>query len=260
MRKSIPVFVGITAFLLAVVFILEFIGAIISLKDISSYSGRFYEQTKALLVFEMISAAIVVLSCLFVFYYIAKKREESTLYASLCVSFTLFTIRSIVDTFWAYSVLKTISSAPMPGIGIVKLVFLFITLIALVCSMWLQGSFKYDDKANIFSIIAMAAIFVCCIISFINMNSSASILSIMSIITLTLSIIIGVIAFVFSFINEGSSPKVVYRPGNVVYPHPKEIDPNSPSEQLRKLKELFDDGVITEEEYEEKRKKYVDKL
>ena len=43
-------------------------------------------------------------------------------------------------------------------------------------------------------------------------------------------------------------------------PSPSSSSPSDASEQLRKLKKLFDDGVITAEEYEEKRKKYVDKL
>ena len=43
--------------------------------------------------------------------------------------------------------------------------------------------------------------------------------------------------------------KETYKPNNV-----------NPMEELRKLKSLFDDGIITKEEYEEKRKKYIDKL
>lgn len=35
---------------------------------------------------------------------------------------------------------------------------------------------------------------------------------------------------------------------------------NEAYENLKKLKELYDDGIITEEEYKEKRKKYVNKI
>ena len=263
MRKNIPIFIGIAAFLLAVVFILEFIGAIISLNDISSYSGLLFEKTRGLLIFEIISAALVILSCFPVFYFIGTKKEESRLYTSICIPFVLFTVRAIIDTFWAFSIINSVSSSgvSMPGSGIAKLVFLFAALISLLVGSWLEGSFTNDDKANVFTIIAMGALFVCCIISFISMDSSTNdALTIVTTIFLTLSIIVAAIAFLLSFVNEDTSSKPVYRPGNVVYPRPKEVESDDTAEQLRKLKKLFDDGVITAEEYEEKRKKYVDKL
>ena len=41
---------------------------------------------------------------------------------------------------------------------------------------------------------------------------------------------------------------------------PMEMGRDDPTEQLAKLKKLLDAGAITEEEYEEKRKPYVDRL
>ena len=41
---------------------------------------------------------------------------------------------------------------------------------------------------------------------------------------------------------------------------PMEMGREDPTEQLAKLKKLLDAGAITEEEYEEKRKPYVDRL
>ena len=41
---------------------------------------------------------------------------------------------------------------------------------------------------------------------------------------------------------------------------PMETGRDDPTEQLAKLKKLLDAGAITEEEYEEKRKPYVDRL
>ena len=41
---------------------------------------------------------------------------------------------------------------------------------------------------------------------------------------------------------------------------PKKADSNSAIEMLRQLKNLFDDGLLTEEEYNEKRKEYVSRI
>ena len=41
---------------------------------------------------------------------------------------------------------------------------------------------------------------------------------------------------------------------------PKKVDSNSAIEMLRQLKNLFDDGLLTEEEYNEKRKEYASRI
>ena len=67
----------------------------------------------------------------------------------------------------------------------------------------------------------------------------------------------------FSYSNSSSnSNKYTYNEDTDSF---EEVDQsqnydNDASTQLRKLKSLLDDGIITTEEYEEKRKKYVDKL
>ena len=178
------------------------------------------------------------------------------------ITFALFSLRAIIDTFWAFGIIKNVYpySISMPGMAIAKLVFLFIALLTLIIGIWLEGSFTNDDKANIFMIVALVAIFICCILSFASMSSSTEGLTIVANVLLTISVVVGIALYVVSFIKEESPHKVTYKTGEIVYPLPKSSDSNDPVEQLRKLKELFDDGVITEEEYEEKRKKYVDRL
>lgn len=36
--------------------------------------------------------------------------------------------------------------------------------------------------------------------------------------------------------------------------------PNDPAESLRKLKRLHDDGILSDEEYEQKRNEYIEKI
>ena len=56
----------------------------------------------------------------------------------------------------------------------------------------------------------------------------------------------------------------VKEPHKVVYARPTPVVEEKPThdsaEELLKLKKLLDAGAITQEEYEEKRKKYVDSL
>lgn len=65
--------------------------------------------------------------------------------------------------------------------------------------------------------------------------------------------------------NNSSIPASNYNPDNQVSkPDPIIVETkpqvNDASEQLIKLKNLYDNGVISKEEYEEKRKKYIDLL
>ena len=260
-----PILVGIAAFLLTAVFILVLVGAIINFKDLDtrSYTSQYREALKGLYIFEIVSASLILLSCLYSFYSLATKKDEKRLYVSLCVPFALYTISSIIDTFWSFKIYNSVAypRISMPGSNIAELVFLFIALIALVVGIWLQGSFKNDDKANYFTTAGMGSLFVYSIISLCNTNISLKgVLPTIIVIIYLMAIVISAVAFIISFTKDDDSPKPVYRLGNVVYPHPIEVESDDAAEQLRKLKKLFDDGVITAEEYEEKRKKYVDKL
>ena len=258
MKKYLHLIADIVGLLLVVTFILEMVGIISSLKDISGYSGPTFEGTRGLLIFELVTVILIILSCLYVF---VCKRYEKRIYVAVGIPFALISLRAIIDTFWAFGIIKNVYpySISMPGMAIAKLVFLFIALLTLIIGIWLEGSFTNDDKANIFMIVALVAIFICCILSFASMNSSTEGLTIVANVLLTISVVVGIALYVISFIKEEAPHKATYKTGEIVYPLPSK-DNNDPVEQLKKLKELFDSGVITAEEYEEKRKKYVDKL
>ena len=270
MNKYLHLLAGIIGSLLLVVFTLDLVGAIIAIKDIAEYerpSGvigypDIVSSTKGLYIFELVSAIIILLACIYIFVCVFGKKDEKKVYASILIPFTLLIISTIIDTFWAFKILQTAAgrSISMPGAGIAKLVFLFIGFISIIASIWLQGSFVHDGKANVFAIVSMFALFVCCIISFVNMNYSVGALVTISTIFLTLSIIVALALFIISYIPENITTHTTYKTGEIVYPRPKEVESDDTAEQLRKLKTLFDDGIITAEEYEEKRKKYVDKL
>lgn len=59
--------------------------------------------------------------------------------------------------------------------------------------------------------------------------------------------------------KETTSEKTTYSPSDYDAPEVKDVK-EEPIEVIAKLKKLYEDGVITKEEYEEKRKVYVDML
>jgi ABC-type Zn uptake system ZnuABC Zn-binding protein ZnuA len=63
-----------------------------------------------------------------------------------------------------------------------------------------------------------------------------------------------IISFIFTFLKDND---VVVVP--VVEPTTSNASKDA-YEQLRKLKEMYDEGILTQEEFEEKKKQYLDNL
>lgn len=262
MKKNITLFAGLTTLLILIVYVLELVGCASAINDAKRAGEEVLSVTRGLIIFEMISAGVIVFSCFLTSYSTLKKKLEKKIYVSVSVIFLLIVLRAIIDTFWAFAVLKQIYyGISMPGIGIVKLAFLFAALAFIVVGLYLQGSFTNDDKANIFMVMAMGMLFIVCIISFISLSRDSDAVTIAANIFLVLSVILGCFLFISSYYrDDGYRP--AYKPGKMIYSSKPTTAEKSDetSDRLRELKKLYDDGVITSEEYNEKRQKYIDKL
>ncbi len=271
MRRNAVLFGCLTALAFAVVSILQIISAIKGLSDLGSGSGEIYYFAKGAIIFELLASIALLITCLVSIGIVFKDGTDKRIYYSTTSILTLFTITSIIDTFLAYTLLLKMAGPyadyiSMPGTGVAKLIFLFIAVILFATGDFLLRSIVHDDKAGAVLATGSGCLVVCCIISFAAMDSNTGGLVIAATIFLLIGCLLALAEFVNSYAGGYSTRTSVthhtsssYRPYSYT-PVSSNEDGDNAAEELRKLKKLYDDGVITAQEYEEKRKKYVDKL
>ena len=74
------------------------------------------------------------------------------------------------------------------------------------------------------------------------------------------SALLGAVISTFAHFNQSPSKVAITEPNEQVSEEPVIEDSKEPSEQIRKLAELRDDGILTEEEFETKKKELLDKI
>lgn len=269
MKKNPLLFACLTAFLFFVVGIIELIGAIKGLNQIGS--GDIFSFARGVLVFELISAIILLAASIISIAIIIMVDGDNPIYASSAAMLSLFTLSSIIDTFLSYALLKKMAGAysdyiSMPTVGVVKLVLLFIAILLFIVGFFLLKSYTTEDKACGVFAAGTGCLLVCCVLAFTTMDRNTDGFTITSTIFLLIGCLLGITEFLNSY---GYSGRRLNTPN---YHHSSSYNPHSYSnptvnrgekdsvDELRKLKELYDEGIITSEEYNEKRKKYVDKL
>lgn len=266
MRKNAPLCAVVTALAFVVYSILKIVQAIKVLNSFGTYTNDIISFAKGAVVFELIAAIIILIMGVIIIIMSLKMVDDKPLYVATGALLGILTLASIIDFFVAYSLLKKMLGdyASMPGASIAQLVFLFIALVLIIVGLFLNGSYMSDDKAGIVFIIACVCLIICTIITFANMNSDTAGLTIASAIFLLFGLLLAGFEYVNSYGSSGYAYKKTITDDSYDSSSYSSQSTNSniddPSEQLRKLKKLFDDGIITAEEYEEKRKKYIDKL
>lgn len=268
MKKNAPLCTGITAIIFFIYSILSMVQsgrALSSLSDLPNVGG-YVSFARGIAVFDLIVTIIILLVSVVLFVLAIKRVADKALYATTGSLIGFYSLTSIIEVFLAYGLLKKMfgDNISMPGASIAQLIFLFIALIFAIAGLFTLKSFMYEDKAGIVFIISCVSLIVCLIINFANMNSNTEGLTIVT----SIFILIGLLSAGFEYINSYGSSGYKYKKPTTHYGyHPSSYSsPSSSSgnedatEQLRKLKKLLDDGIITSQEYEEKRKKYVDKL
>lgn len=268
MRKNAPLYTGITAFIFFIYSILSMVQSIRALSKLSDLPnvGGYVSFARGIAVFDLIVTIIILLVSVVLFVLALKRVADKALYATTGSLIGFYSLTSIIEVFLAYGLLKKMLGdyASMPGASIAQLIFLFIALIFAIAGLFTLKSLMNEDKAGIVFIISCVSLIVCLIINFANMNSSTEGLTIVT----SIFLLFGFLSAGFEYINSYGSSGYRYKKPTTHYGyHPSSYSsPSSSSgnedaaEELRKLKKLYDDGVITSEEYNEKRKKYVDKL
>ena len=217
------------------------------------------------------------------------KKDGSPLALSV-TSFTLFVINYIIAFFMTWGIAKSLNpSIEMSATSIVAILFVFMSLFLFLISYICLGA-KAKVGAAFTNIFGSAVLLIAIIVTLAESASTATnALSVVYQVFIIISILANIVAsgIFVGFLSEGASndmeQPVVEQPVAVETvqvvekpaPAPEEVKPSpapvpvesmiktnneDPIESLKKLKNLFDEGIITEEEYKEVRKKYVEKL
>ena len=186
---------------------------------------------------------------------------------------SVLTVLTFADLLSAI-ILMGATSTSGGALVIVGIVFEVIAFLLSIASVFYCAT---TEKGKDFGVTGFAASLIMFVIQIITLatNAPSGALAILKAVFLMLSLVMSLLGFgmltyyqsnkpsaqqVSSPLPQPSEPREV-----VVTPVSKEepkVQPSSddPVAQLEKLKNLLDKGVITKEEYEEKRKKYVDML
>ena len=177
------------------------------------------------------------------------------------------------DLLSAIILLGATSTSPN-GLAIVGIVFEVIAFLLSIASVFYCAS---TAKGKDFGVAGFAASLIMFVIQIITLatNAPSGSLAILKAVFLMLSLVWSLLGFGMLTYYNSNKPLVQQVSSPLPQqPEPREIEsapvnkeepkvqPSSddPVAQLEKLKNLLDKGVITKEEYEEKRKKYVDML
>ena len=260
MTKTKNVLVAVLSGTIAFAYLFYFINSIISIVDAisSSMSGPL------LAAFLVSVAALLIAICAVVFLIkamIGSIKGEASALSTFTLGLALVAFEKVVSVFGALIILiVNYPSAEMGARGIVMCAFLIISLVLFVVTTFLA---KGKSKGATGIVGSTGSIFFL-IVLFMSFSGSSAALSIIYMVVLLVAFI-GVFGY---FVLHTVSDFLV---SQTISPMPKEekveevivnnpFDKTNAEQGLLRLKRLLDQGAITEEEYEEKRKQYVDSL
>ena len=294
-KKNVGVVVTILFVVISAIFLLiSSAESIDQINHITEYS-YIYISLKTVAVVQLVfSIVILVFSLIAIIVAFAAINDTAPFNLMLFV-IVLIAVEKIATLFQAIELVKMVSpSAEADAETIISLVLLFLAVFLLFIGMICKANGKNTGAGGLGFVASLFTIIV--VILVLASSDSAEELSIVYLVILLLSLLInGIVSgvLIYNYSNKASSEaqqtEAVAADGGV-QDEPKEninnqealpsdevqtvqeapksqttpkdsIENNEdPVESLVKLKKLLDNGIITQEEYEEKRKKYVDKL
>ena len=252
-------------------------------------------KMKGLAVAELIFGIVtIVLAIITLIVSFASSYSDTAPFNLLFITIISIIVQKLVAIFQALALAKQLAGddVTLDGTSTICLIFLIASAIAAIIAIILK--IKENDKGAGWSGLVVAILLLVVIIIDLASSSSsdtATVMTIYSVLFIIMCLALGVFdVFVITYKPSyyrnmaqhrrtyGGSysyrPYSSYSNGQHYVPQSQPVQPaapaqpapaqpaakpveKSPVEALRELKQLFDSGVITQEEYEEKRKKYV---
>ena len=201
--------------------------------------------------------------------------SERTATALMIISFLVLALEKTISLFVVYSITKDyvgVANASFSGEDIFGAILLFVCIFTLIASLICISS-ESDSGCMGSGIVACICLFIFYIIGISEAGSLAPIITIFSIIFLMIAFVGGILVFVFFGSKETEVTKTYTPPKptpTVVesshsnnanrISYPKSETTEEAAKALIKLKKLLDEGVISQKEYDEGRKKHLQNL
>ena len=257
--KVLKIVAGITASIISLAVIFYIVNVIDALTELAEFDGEFFSATKRLSIFQLVMAVIILLCGVF----IAVSSFNPSVNKNSVITFLLGTglliaLEKLISVIWAFVIAKKYIG---PGVSlstssIITVVFICLTLLFMLAAILLIRKKKETQGALIGA--GGSLWFLIVIIITISSGTDSNGFTILYLIFLIIASIMMIVTFGLSIAKE--SHKLVSI-GSVPSSTSNEVKPTPDcAEELLKLKKLLDAGAITQEEYESKRKKYVDSL
>ena len=252
--KISKIIAGIAASIVSLGAVFYIIDAIDMVIDLSEFSEDFYEALGSLYIFQlvlMIIAVIVGITAAVVSFtpVTSKKNAVNCLLATgLFIVLEKLTYRigvMVITKKYLYP------DANFNASTIISIVFIVLAILSMLTALFMN-QYKKNMAGSILGAVGTLWLFVVIIMDLCRDTETTGFNTIYLIFTLVGSIIM-IGAFVLAGFKDSARP-VLAKSTPVIE------KPSDNAEELLKLKKLLDAGAITQEEYEEKRQKYVDKL
>ena len=254
--KVVKIVAGITASIISLAVIFYIVNGIDALTELAEYEGEFVSATKSLVIFELVVAVVILLCGVFTaiisFNPSTNKKNTITLLLSAGI---LIALEKLISIIWTLAIAKKYISPDISisAINIITVIFICLTLLFMSVAILLIRN-KKETQSGIIGA-GGSLWFVVVIIIAISSGTDSNGFTILYLIFMIVAFIMMIATFGLSAVKESNKAVSTQSiPNNQVGPT------YDSAEELLKLKKLLDAGAITQEEYEEKRKKYVDCL
>lgn len=261
MNKAKNIIAAVLSGAIAFAYLFYFINTIMGFVDLASVEGGggFITSTIVLSVITLLVAVVAVIILLAALFKLVGRSHFGNPIALFILGLAFVSLEKVINSVGTLIIIQ--SYAPgvnVDGTSIVAMAFFVISLILFIVSASLS---KNRAKGAVGVVGSIASIFFL-IPLFMSLSSRVPALSMVYIIVLLISYL-GVFGyFVFDAVSDFMANQAVSTKEEPVTEARVESTYNKVnSEQgLLRLKRLLDQGVITQEEYNEKRKQYVDSL
>lgn len=252
--KISKIIAGVAASIISLGAVFYIIDAIDAVVDFSEFSEDFYNAIGNLYVFLLVFMVITMIFAIVtaVISFVPSTKKKNAVNCLILTGF-LLVLEKLVYRIGVIVITKKylIPDASFNATTIITIVFIALALLSLLTALFMN-QVKKTMAGSILGAVGALWLFVIIIMDLTRSTETTGFNTIYLIFTLVASIVM-IGAFVLAGLKDTNKPALAK---SYIASESK----NDSAEELLKLKRLLDAGAITQEEYEEKRKKYVDCL
>lgn len=260
--KISKILLGVAASLLTIGIIFYLIDVIDAITDLSEYYEYgdytdFYYAIRRLKIFQLLISIFIlgfgIVSIVLSFIpTMSKKRALSSMFSTVA----LISLEQLISFIFMIVIAKKYIApdATLNAVSIIRFVFIILTVLSIFSALILNQFSKKQILGPAFGLAGSFSLIIVLILTLSNGVTTTGFAILFEIFALV-ALLTMLVGLVFAVLKDNE----VVANSSVTSTPVMEASKDS-AEELLKLKKLLDVGAISQEEYEEKRKKYVDSL